>query len=363
MKGRKSKMNKLQEEIENRHLPELMRLENGDAVTNYEDWKLRREEIKKLLCHEYMGVTPENIKSAFECVGVDEDAYGGKATEKIIKVQLANNNDAYEFIFKLILPKSVKEKIPVFLHLQFNELVAGGLGEEIIDNGYAIVHVCYQDIDPDDSKESFLGVSRFEKDWIKKDRWGKIAVWAFGASKIMDYLQTVVQLDHARIAVIGHSRLALTALWCAAMDERFSLAVAGNSGSLYRGSQAESFRDLSREYTRYWFCQNLFRDDRDANDLPFDMHFLIALIAPRYVCLTGATRDLWADAHSEVLSGLAASPAFEILGQKGLICSDEILPDTLYDEGNISFFLRAGTHFLGRDDWHAVMKYREEKNI
>ena len=125
------------------------------------------------------------------------------------------------------------------------------------------------------------------------------------------------------------------------MDERFSLAVAGNSGSLYRGSQAESFRDLSREYTRYWFCPNLFRDDRDANDLPFDMHFLIALIAPRYVC----------------------SPAFEILGQKGLICSDEILPDTLYDEGNISFFLRSGTHFLGRDDWHAVMKYREEKTI
>ena len=65
----------------------------------------------------------------------------------------------------------------------------------------------------------------------------------------MDYLQTLAQLDHARIAVIGHSRLALTALWCAAMDERFSLAVAGNSGSLYRGSQAESFRDLSREYT------------------------------------------------------------------------------------------------------------------
>ena len=128
--------------------------------------------------------------------------------------------------------------------------MAGGLGEEIIDNRYAIVHVCYQDIDPDDSKESFLGVSRFEKDWIKKDRWGKIAVWAFGASKVMDYLQTVAQLDHARIAVIGHSRLALTALWCAAMDERFSLAVAGNSGSFYRGSQAESFRDLSREYTR-----------------------------------------------------------------------------------------------------------------
>ena len=31
MKGRKRRMNGLQKEIENRHLPELMRLENGDA--------------------------------------------------------------------------------------------------------------------------------------------------------------------------------------------------------------------------------------------------------------------------------------------------------------------------------------------
>lgn len=363
MKGWEISMNRLQKEIANRNLPELMRLENGKLVTNSADWLLRREEIKKLLCHEYMGVTPDNIKSTFECVDEDGDAYGGKAIAKTIKVRLTSNNDAYGFPFKVILPKAVKEKIPTFLHLQFNELVAGGLGEEIIDNGYAIAHVCYQDVEPDDSRESFLGVGRFEKDRTKKERWGKIAMWAFGASRIMDYLQTVPQLDHAHIAVIGHSRLALTALWCVAMDERFVLAVAGNSGSLYRGSQAEGFRDLAREYTRYWFCPNLFRDDRDAKDLPFDMHFLLALIAPRYVYLTGATRDLWADAHSEVLSGLAANPAFEILGQKGLVCPDELLPDTPYHEGNIAFFLRTGTHFLGRDDWHAVMKYRKEKKI
>lgn len=42
-------MNGLQKEIENRHLPELMRLENGDAVTNYEDWKLRREDRKSVV--------------------------------------------------------------------------------------------------------------------------------------------------------------------------------------------------------------------------------------------------------------------------------------------------------------------------
>ena len=57
MKGRKRRMNGLQKEIENRHLPELMRLENGDAVTNCVDWKLRREEIKKLF--EALGIVIE----------------------------------------------------------------------------------------------------------------------------------------------------------------------------------------------------------------------------------------------------------------------------------------------------------------
>ena len=33
----------------------------GEPTTSVGD----QEEIKKLLCHEYMGVTPENIKSAF----------------------------------------------------------------------------------------------------------------------------------------------------------------------------------------------------------------------------------------------------------------------------------------------------------
>ena len=66
MKGRKRRMNGLQKEIENRHLPELMRLENGDAVTNCVDWKLRREEIKKLFSeytHPVMNYNKEDYHS------------------------------------------------------------------------------------------------------------------------------------------------------------------------------------------------------------------------------------------------------------------------------------------------------------
>lgn len=352
----------LHEEIRSRRLPELLLSADNTLVQNANDWKKRREEIKQLLCKEYMGIAPENVTTHFELTEEDLDAYGGKAINRNYQVTLRKQSDTYSFPFRLILPKAGIEPLPVFLHLHFTDMIAGGLGEEIIDNGYALAHVCYQDITPDISEETFSGLCGFDPEHHQQ-RWGKIAVWAFGASRIMDCLQTLPELDHSRVALIGHSRLGLTTLWCAAMDERFSLAAAINSGSLYRGSCAESFRDLAREYTRYWFCPNLFRDNRDAEDLPFDMHFLLALIAPRHVYLTGATRDLWTDSHSQVLAGIAAGPAFALYGKDGLICPDQISADTPYHQGNIAFYLRSGTHYLGRDDWHAVMNYRREKQI
>ena len=352
----------LKDEIDLRRLPEIMRLEDQAPVKNADDWSRRREEVRELLCREYMGNIPGNIFMDYSLAEEEKDAYGGKAVLRKYRITLKKGESTYEFPFQLVFPKSGEGAFPVFLHLCFTELIGGGLGEEIIDNGYALVHVNYQDIAPDDSKENFAGVCGFDRE-CHGDRWGKIAVWAYGASRVMDCLQEVPELDHSRIAVIGHSRLGLTALWCGAMDERFSLAVGANSGSLYRGSCAESFRDLARDYTRHWFCPDLFRDDRDAEDLPFDMHFLLALFAPRCIYLTGATRDLWTDAHSQVLAGAAATPVYGLLGQKGLVCPEEPAVNTPYHEGNIGFYLREGTHFLGRDDWHAVMDYRREKKV
>ncbi len=352
----------LKEEIDLRKLPELLRFADSAPVKDAKDWSRRREEIRQLLRREYMGSEPENISMTYRLTGEDKDAYGGKAVGRSYLITLKKEEISCEFPFRVIIPKAGEDPFPVFLHLHFNEQPGGGLGEEIIDNGFALAHVCYQDIAPDNSEELFAGVCGFDRE-CRGDRWGKIGVWAYGAGRIMDCLQEMPELDHSRIAVIGHSRLGLTALWCGAMDERFSLSVGVNSGSFYRRSAAESFRDLARDYTRHWFCPDLFRDDRDAEDLPFDMHFLLALAAPRCVYLTGATRDLWTDAHSQVLAGIAASPVYELLGQKGLVCPEVPKEDTAYPEGNIGFYLREGTHFLGRDDWHRVMDFRRQKNV
>ncbi|MGN0764010.1 MAG: hypothetical protein ACI4MK_11500 [Aristaeellaceae bacterium] len=93
--------------------------------------------------------------------------------------------------------------------LSFSDTVACGMGEELIDRGYALAHVQYGLVEPDD---------------------GHRAASAFAASCAADYLQTLPDVDARRMAVIGHSWLGLTALWCGAMDERFSLSVGVNAG-------------------------------------------------------------------------------------------------------------------------------------
>ena len=115
------------------------------------------------------------------------------------------------------------------------------------------------------------------------DAWGAITVWAWAASRIMDYFETEPLIDETRVAVVGHSRGGKTALWCTAQDERFAMAVsscAGNRGdALSRGSKGETVKDIADRFP-YWFCRNYqkYRDNEDT--LPFDQHMLLALIAP-----------------------------------------------------------------------------------
>src|SRR5262249_7508922 len=108
---------------------------------------------------------------------------------------------------------------------------------ETIKRGYGIAIVDYNDIEPDSADGSGWrdGIRSL---YLKPDGkrapndWGAISAWSWGASRVLDYLQTDRDVDPHRVIMLGHSRLGKTALWTGAQDSRFAMVIASCSGEM-----------------------------------------------------------------------------------------------------------------------------------
>lgn len=185
---------------------------------------------------------------------------------------------------------------------------------------------------------------------------------------MLDVLLEDERIDEKRIAVMGHSRLGKTALAAGAFDSRFSLTVSCQSGAggaaLFRGKSGEQIENLYGKGSRLWFDGNFFEFLGKIEELPFDQHFLLALMAPRHLYVCSATEDAWADPPSEYLGCAAADPAWKCLGYKGFVGKDGY-PEAgeAFHEGEIGYHLRKGTHYLSREDWKLIIEYRKRHQV
>lgn len=333
-------------------------------------WEDRRKEIIELLCAEEYGFMPrEHDGLTWEVIPQNYIFCAGRAEINKVVLTAKFGENSFSFPIYTSIPKK-KEKVPFFVHINFRDAVPDRYlpVEEICDRGYGVISFGYNDVTMDEQTcklESDPLVEVLYKN-IEKQPYhaGKIRMWAWAASRALDYALTLESLDPSRAAVIGHSRLGKTALVAGMLDERFKMVISNDSGcsgaAILRGKNGEKIADITNMFP-HWFCDNYKKYAGKEDKQPFDQHFLVAASAPRYVYVASAELDSWADPVSEFLSCYAADEVYQKLGLTGLVCADVIpQPLTQCQEGRIGYHVRTGDHYLGREDWNLYMDYMDQ---
>ena len=323
-----------------------------------------RNEMLDIIQSELFGfLPPKPEKISFETEeNIIPKFCAGKAVCHKITVNTVINGKEFSFPFLASLPTD-DEKHPFFVHINFRDLNPDRYmpTEELIDNGFAVLSLYYNDITSDDSDfTNGLSGILFPDGKRNETDCGKIAMWAWGVQRVLDYADTQPEkLDISRSVVCGHSRLGKTALLAGATDKRFAFSYSNDSGcsgaAIARGTSpgGERIADICRNFP-FWFCENYYNYCNNEENMPFDQHYLVASIAPRNVLIGSASEDKWADPLSEMLCCVASSDAFN----KGFVYSDR--PPQIGDkflDGDIGYHMRKGLHYFSREDWQRLIEF------
>ena len=187
----------------------------------------------------------------------------------------------------------------------------------------------------------------------KLDDWGVLRAWAWGDSRLLDYLQTDPDVDGKKVGVMGHSRGGKAALVTMVDDPRFAIGYISSSGAggadLYRRNYGETMGNITGVSEFHWFAGNFLKYaavGHSANEMPVDSDEFIALVAPRALFIGGgalltdpeyAPGDAWQDAQGMFIAAVAASPVWDLLGAKGLGTTTFPPMGTLIDSGDVAF--------------------------
>lgn len=359
-------------------IPELLTSLSGEKIESIEAWeKFRRPEIMNLMSEYIYGVRPvEKPKDLhFETVKKEEDFCEKGILHEKIKICFSD----YSFNVYGYLPMGKSEKVPAFIYVmhEFEEnkcdLDSNIECEyvnirEIIKRGYALFIMPTSGIAPDwEAKANYTkGVYPVFTPDVKdrKDNsWATISSWSWGASRVMDYIETDERIDSGKVTAAGHSRGGKTALWCGATDTRIMCAISNDSGcsgaAMHRTKGGEHIKDIN---ITDWFCKNYHKFNDNEDFLPTDQHMLIAAMAPRLCYVASSSEDAWADPEAERLSCRLANEVYELYGKKGVVLPDEpVEADKAYHEGSIGYHVKTGGHSITFVDWNMYLDFIDLK--
>ncbi len=370
-------------------LPELLVTKDGKKVDSEEIWeKVRRLELLEMFAQEMYGPVPATSEKMSWKVVEEGEAVDGLASRKQIEIRPDGPDGKRAFEMLLYVPNSAKKPVPVFVCFNFlgnhtlsedpavhhatwasrdesgNEIVVTSEIERgnrvrrfpletILKRGYALATVHYQAVYPDDVKA--VGAP-------KGDETGAISHWSRGYSQVVDVLTKLPEINAKQIVFLGHSRLGKTSLWAGVNDMRAAIVISNDSGcggaALDRREYGETVGRINDAFP-HWFCENFKKYGKAVNDLPFDQHELLALVAPRPVYVASASEDRWADPKGEFLALMYANPAYELYGLKGV--QETEWPGVEQPVGEFNgYHMRDGKHDLLEYDWVQYMNFADK---
>lgn len=341
-------------------LPDPFLLNDGTRVQTRQDWMIRREEIKTLLLDIEYGQIPGRPDKISVNLLNSSDLGDGNSL-KIIKITLIPNINKptimISFTAWIYVPKG-NGPFPTIVKVSPDGTGSQEkMSEVILARGY--MYVCYNhtELDPDTMGYDINGPCQLA---YPSYDWGSIAVWAWGAMRVADVLlqeswvdssDIIPRVNRNALILTGHSRRGKTALLAGALDERFKMVAPNGSGCcgagsfLIQGYLAETIADITSPIKfRSWFKTEFSKYASNEQDLPFDQHFLRALVAPRIILSTEAKSDYWSNPIGTQAIYEATIPVYDFLR---------------VGENNAIHY-REGTHAFTREDFEALMDFADK---
>lgn len=354
-------------------LPDLLKTSTNAVVKDKVTWeKVRRPEILKLFEDNIYGQMPKTYNSIkYSVTKEDRSAMNGKSTLKQVLIEVSNNTKSVQIHLTLFVPNNAKKPVPAFVLInnrgEENTDPTRAVKSEFwpaemaVDSAYAIAAFHVSDLAPDDKEKYVNGVLQLYPEQLAADNGMKaIGAWAWGASRAMDYFETDKDIDAKKVAVVGHSRGGKASLWAAAEDRRFAICItncSGNTGAALAHRQfGERINRINSSFP-HWFNNNYKKFNNKEDSLPVDQHMLIALVAPRPLYATNASKDLWADPKGTFLALKNAEKVYALYGFQSRLPANPPGINEPVIRSQLAYHNREGEHNMTAYDWSNFIKF------
>ncbi len=285
-------------------LPDPLKFLDGRPVRNASDWKARRAEIWQLYQKYDIGTFPPKPKLD-RAVVVDEIPGDGYL---IRNVRLEFGPESKATLRVQVMIPAGKGPFPVLISPNL-----AGWGPSLLRRGY--ISAGYAGNDGMDDAAA-LDKLYPEYDFALLPR----RAWA--AQLVVDYLQTLPQVDMKHVGMFGYSRDGKMAAIATALDDRISAVIAGSTGVggilPWRLAGERNFGESIESTTRSfptWFVPRLRFFSGREDRLPVDGNLLVAAIAPRSVLIEWGSNDEVSNTFGMEQAYQSAAKVYKLLGQ------------------------------------------------